>query len=146
MKKHSIDIIKVMTPFPYTVAEDASLGEALALMDEHQISHIPVTLEGKVSGIISREAATRSLEQPGNKEAQSHLLVQDVALKDPVIVDSHEKLLNVLQTMRDEHLHAVMVTHKEKLAGIFTSSDAILLLERLLADLPLLPEPPDITA
>ena len=146
MKKHALEIIKVMTPFPYTVEENASLGEALALMDEHQISHVPVTAEGSVTGIISREAVTRSLEQPGNKEAQSHLLVKEVTLKDPIMVDSHEKLLTVLQAMRNEHKHAVLVNHKDKLAGIFTSSDAILLLERLIADLPILPEPPNITA
>ena len=36
----------VMTPVPYTVDVGAPVTTARALMQEHQISHLPVTLEG----------------------------------------------------------------------------------------------------
>ena len=50
--------------------------------------------------------------------------VKDVFLDNPYIVDLNERLDNVLKTMAEKHIGAVLVTRNGKLAGVFTSTDA----------------------
>ena len=47
-------LLKVMmTPFPYSIGQDAPVAEALELMEAHAVHHLPVT-EGHalVAGVI----------------------------------------------------------------------------------------------
>jgi CBS domain-containing protein len=47
-------VAEVMTPDPYTVSEDASLEEIVALMEREDVKRLPVTQGGRVVGIVSR--------------------------------------------------------------------------------------------
>jgi CBS domain-containing protein len=44
----------VMTPSPQTIAETASLSDAVHLMERHRIKRLPVVRDGKLVGIVSR--------------------------------------------------------------------------------------------
>ncbi len=46
-----------MTEDPFTIGSDASLAEALLLMDEHDVRHLPVVDAGTLVGILSNRDA-----------------------------------------------------------------------------------------
>ena len=43
----------VMTPSPVTIAPEALLDEALLVMDERDVRHLPVVSEGELLGVLS---------------------------------------------------------------------------------------------
>jgi predicted transcriptional regulator len=47
-------IEEIMTPDPYTVAEDASLEDVVEIMERRHIKRLPVTRSGHMVGIVSR--------------------------------------------------------------------------------------------
>lgn len=140
------EIIKVMTPFPHHVEYDASLGEALAMMDEHNIRHVPVVdaSTNELKGIVSKNRINFALGIHREDQAQQGLLVSDVCQAAPLVVDISTSTTEVIQEMKERYLEACLVTRKNKLAGIFTSSDVFSLLLAFLEDASL--EPPDIIA
>ena len=57
-------LAEVMTPRPVTITPDKTFGQALALMHERRIRHVPVVEAGRVVGIVSaRDALDPDLEE-----------------------------------------------------------------------------------
>ena len=113
-----------MTPFPYSIDLNATEADAIKLMQEHAVHHLPVTNGRSLVGVITERdiktmQATRSADVSG-----SDLSVRDMYMHDAYIVDINEPLDNVLMHMAERHIGSVLVTRKGKLAGVFTSTDA----------------------
>ncbi|MGE0328591.1 MAG: CBS domain-containing protein [Polyangiaceae bacterium] len=111
----------LMTPFPFTIEATASLEDAEAMFDKHDISHLPVAHGGKLSGVITKHDVLRALAH-GSEESVS---VADVAVSDPYVVDLHTRADEVLHEMALRHIGSVLVTREDKLAGIYTANDAM---------------------
>lgn len=104
----------VMTAFPWHLDVSVTAEEAFGFMHKHGIHHIPVTRGG---GIVAG-IATRERVQSGVGETLA-------ALMQPArFVDAHERLDKVLDIMVKEHCQVVVVLLHERLAGVFTCSDA----------------------
>ena len=122
-------INSVMTAFPWHLDEAVTAEEAYGFMHKHGIHHIPVTRGG---GVVAG-VATRERVQAGVGETLADLM-------QPVrFVDAHERLDKVLDIMEQEHCQVVVILHHERLAGIFTFSDACRLYAKLLRE-PFLPD------
>ncbi|MDH5300036.1 MAG: CBS domain-containing protein [Gammaproteobacteria bacterium] len=122
----SIPAIKtVMTPFPYWVERDASLGQAISLMREHDIRHLPVKDHGKVYSVITERDINIQLKwhQEQGRDV-SALKVDDVSVRKAYTVSIDEPLDNVLVHMAEHHCGSVVVVKGDRLAGVFTSNDA----------------------
>ena len=114
-----------MTPFPYAVDIDAPLAEAVALIVEHRIHHLPVTAGPELVGVVSdRDIRRLGEHNPGAGRSPQALTVRDIYTPDPYIVDLNERLDHVAMKMAEEHIGTVLVTRQDKLAGIFTVTDA----------------------
>lgn len=139
-------MIKVMTPFPHHVEFQASLGEALAMMDEHQILHVPVldAKTNRIKGIVSRNRIKFALGIHKVDQTQQGLRVSDVCQDSPLMVETTTPAVEVIKTMKEQQLDACLVVKRGKLAGIFTFADALSLLLELLHEKPV--TPPDLTA
>ena len=112
----------VMTPFPYSVDVAAPVTTARALMQEHQISHLPVTADGELAGIVAERDIRLLL---GADPADSdHTTVTEAMVKDTYIVDMDTRLDEVLSHMAENHLSSAIVTRRGKLVGVFTVTDA----------------------
>ena len=111
-----------MTPFPYSIEPKASAQEAQELMAEHGIHHLPVTEDGALIGMISRDDINLLLNKEPTKG--KGLKVRDAMTEDTYTVDLSERLDSVLHRMAEHHLRSVVVTRKGKLVGIFTQIDA----------------------
>jgi acetoin utilization protein AcuB len=114
----------VMTPFPYSIEPKASAQAAQELMSEHGIHHLPVTEEGALIGMISRDDINLLLDKELMKGKSKSLKVRDAMVEDNYTVDMSERLDSVLHRMAEHHLRSVVVTRKGKLVGIFTQIDA----------------------
>jgi CBS domain-containing protein len=57
-------LAEVMTASPYTISPELSFGQALQLMHQHRIRHVPVVEGGKPVGIVSgRDALDPEMEE-----------------------------------------------------------------------------------
>lgn len=60
----STTLADVMTPDPLTIGPDKTFGQALALMHERSIRHMPVVEGGRVVGVVTaRDALDPDLEE-----------------------------------------------------------------------------------
>ncbi|NNE37472.1 MAG: CBS domain-containing protein [Gammaproteobacteria bacterium] len=110
-----IPLIKsIMTPFPYSIGIDATVSDAREYMEAHQIHHLPVVHDEKITGIINH----RDFESEDVKN------IAELELESPQLFDLNDRLDNVLETMADRHVDTVLVTKNSKLVGIFTYTDA----------------------
>lgn len=121
--RHVPLIKSVMTPFPYSIAIDAGIGDAQAMMAEHDIRHLPVKDNGKIVSVIS-DRDIRLRLQSGPQQDKDSLRVRDVCVHETYIVELNERLDSVLLHMARYHIGSALVVKNGKLAGIFTTTDA----------------------
>ena len=53
MPKHMPQMLSVMTPFPYHIEAGRPVDDALRMMQEHGIRHLPVMIDGAIEEIVS---------------------------------------------------------------------------------------------
>jgi CBS domain-containing protein len=58
---HGRKVEELMTAEPITIAPGADLGEAVDLMNKHNIKRLPVTVDGRLVGILARLDLVRAL-------------------------------------------------------------------------------------
>lgn len=123
-------LASVMTPFPHSVDVDVSAAEALDVMQEHSIRHLPVTRNHVAFSLVSRDAIAREADLSGR--APEAFTVADVCDRDPSLVDLNEPLDGILELMAERQLPCVVATRGERVAGVFTFVDVCGLLVSML--------------
>lgn len=114
-------IKSVMTAFPYWIDANETLLAAEKMMSEHEISHLPVKHDGKLTGIISNH----DIQQMRNTVAGTDVqYVEDVCVLNIYKVDMEEPLDNVVAHMANYHIGSALVMKGDRLAGVFTVNDA----------------------
>jgi CBS domain-containing protein len=113
-----------MTPFPYSVDAEAPVDEAMRFMREHKIRHLPVTQDGKLVGMISDRDIKLMLGPDFAYPNARELKVRDAYVADAYVVDLATPLVQVLTHMAEHRLGSALVTRHDKLAGVFTTTDA----------------------
>ena len=112
-----------MTPFPYTVGLDEPVERATALMEEHGVRHLPVEHERALVGVVTQRDLARI---SGGR-------VRDVAVAEPYVVELNASLEAVARHMAENQIGSALVVRGERLAGIFTVTDACRTLAEILA-------------
>lgn len=113
-----------MTPFPYSIKPEESVKQALKLMADHNIHHLPVTDDGDLIGMVSSRDIRLILASGAQGQDKEALQVRHVMTEEVYTVDLSERLDSVLHRMAEHCLRSVVVTRKDKLVGIFTEVDA----------------------
>ena len=114
----------VMTAFPFSIRADSSMEEARVMMKEHKVGHLPVKNSESDLSVISLRELER-VKLPGHSHTDfDELTVGDLCPMDTYVVDLYKPLIEVLEYMADNHSDCALVTRQDKLAGIFTFSDA----------------------
>ena len=130
---HMPRVKSVMTAFPYSIEAKEAVESALELMRSHNIRHLPVTEDGALSGIISeRDIKVAELL---NKEQLEQISVKDICHSDPFSVDLNASLSSVLEQMSERKIGSAVVMKGDKVAGIFTTTDACTVLMQTLRKL-----------
>ena len=117
-------IKSVMSPFPYWVEIHAPLLDAEKIMIEHDISHLPVKEKGEIVAVIASFDIDHARSNPEFQNKLEEVLVQQVCVMEPYIVDLEEPLDNVLLHLSKHHIGSAIVMKGNRLAGVFTVNDA----------------------
>ncbi len=132
--KHPPQIMSVMTPFPYSIGIDESVVTAREMMERYAIRHLPVKDQGTLVGVISDRDVTLAMGTGAHFPSGQVLLVRGVYVPEAYVVDVSERLDSVLLHMARNHIGFALVVKEDRLAGIFTTTDACRLFGQLLRD------------
>lgn len=126
--KRTVD--SYMTKSPQSVAREAPLAEAMALMDEHHIRHLPVMFGDRMVGVISERDVilVNSLKDLGIPD----ITVEDAMTTEPYTVAPGDDLGDVVRQMAEKKIGSAVVVDDKKVVGIFTAVDACRALAELL--------------
>lgn len=120
----------VMTAQPWTIERDASLRAAHALMQAHQIRHLPVLEDGELVGVVS-ERDLLVLEVSAGVDVDA-TRVDRAMTERPFIVTGDTALDEVVAIMSEHKYGSVIVMGRDGVEGIFTAVDACRVLAELL--------------
>jgi acetoin utilization protein AcuB len=118
-----------MTPTPCTIECSQSLAEAIELMAERSIRHLPVVEHGRLIGVLS-ERDVYWCESMKDVDPEVMTVVEAMT-PEPFVVEPDDDLEAVIRRMAADHFGSALVVDRGQLAGVFTASDAL----RVLADL-----------
>jgi CBS domain-containing protein len=131
MKKREA-VKNIMTAEVFTVNENDSLKDVVAIFRKHKIRHVPVVSGSTVKGIISRTDINRLTfgalfdNQEGSDEAVLEMLsVPQVMTAKPKSVNSEDMIRDVAEIFAKEEFHALPVVDDGELKGIVTTTDII---------------------
>lgn len=127
-----------MTPRPITIADNASIIEAMHIMKEKNIRRLPVTCDGIFCGLIT----DRMIKEftPGQSSAMDtwevHYVLSKAVVKDamnphPLTIAPEAPLCEAARIIHDNKLYGLCVTDREnRLVGLLTVTN---LMEALIA-------------
>ncbi|MDZ4660697.1 MAG: CBS domain-containing protein [Pseudomonadota bacterium] len=122
---NKISVGESMTYCPEVVFKNTLVENAASVMKKYRIRHLPVVEKNKVIGVVSER----------DIKGKSDLSVEDVMVANPFKVVRGQLLAEVAQRMAEKKYGcAIIENDKGEVAGIFTTTDALFLLSRLLKD------------
>ena len=125
----AVEIQSVMTLCPHSVGLDQELKIARELMRKYSVHHLPVQQGGRLVGVITDRDIKFAMGW--SKDADDEFLIEDVYTPEPLVVEPEADLAQVLRKMVENQIGCTLVAvNKDKLVGIFTTTDAC----RVLAD------------
>lgn len=123
-------ISRYMTRQPWTIRRDAPLSQAIDIMQQHEIRHLPVLEAGKLVGVIT-ERDIYKLER--FRHLGNHFTVEDAMSDDVYTVSPEQPVDQTVETMAGDKLGSVVVMNREgKVEGIFTTMDGMQVLADVL--------------
>lgn len=120
----------IMTTDIVTVDKDRNLKDLLQLMEQHKITKIPVTENGKLVGIATDGSIADKLGRAHNKDIQtSTLYASSVMIKDFIRAHPDESLDALLADVGKPGLTMIPVMQGDALMGVVTKADLLHLVE-----------------
>jgi acetoin utilization protein AcuB len=104
-----------MTNNPVTIAGTTTAGEALAIIEQHKLHHLPVLdAEGNLVGIVSEKDLLR---------AGCDAAVQELMTRQVITVTEYTAIEDAAKIMADQKIGSLPVMRNGKLVGIITETD-----------------------
>src|SRR5919202_2083767 len=119
-----------MTPDPVTIAPGATAGEALALMRQRRIRHLPVVDGGRLVGMLSDRDLRSALPSAvvlGELEddpAASRSVVE-IMTADPLTIPPSQPVEEAARLLTERRVGAVPVVEGARLLGILSADDLL---------------------
>ncbi|NNK33673.1 MAG: CBS domain-containing protein, partial [Xanthomonadales bacterium] len=121
-----------MTQDLFTVRADDIVDFAASLMDWRKVRHVPVESDsGQLVGLVSHRALLRLFAQ-GRVGKEQKITVSEIMNREPVTVHPDTPTTTAIRMMREQRLACLPVTRGDKLVGIVTEHDLIIVASRLL--------------
>jgi CBS domain-containing protein len=135
MRDITTTVGQIMSTPVITVAPDDTMKKVQDIFRMNNIHHIPVTVDGKVVGIISKSDYLRLLHgftlfkteksTEYNDAIMRSLLVDEVMTKQVATLEPEDTLEIAAGFFRENLFHALPVVSKGRLVGIITTFDLI---------------------
>lgn len=121
-----------MTQDLFTVRPDDIVDFAATLMDWRHVRHVPVEdSDGRLVGLVSHRNLLRLFAQ-GRVGRDQKVTVGEIMDIEPVTVHPDTRTVKAIRIMREQKLACLPVTRDDKLVGIVTEHDLIVVASRLL--------------
>jgi CBS domain-containing protein len=124
--EHGRKIAEIMTPEPLTISEDTDLEEIVEIMEKNNVKRLPVTLDDKLVGIVSRSNLLQAVASLARE------------IPDPTADDDHirNRIIDTLEkntwcpfglsvTVRDGivHLSGVITEERSRQAAVVATEN-----------------------
>ena len=119
-----------MTRGTHVVRPDDTLATARDLMRRHEIRHLPVLDKGKLAGVLSQRDIFIIESAIGDN--LKFISVEDAMSPDAYCVRPDASMEEVAAEMAKRKYGCAVVMIEGQMRGIFTTTDALLALSRLL--------------
>lgn len=123
-------IASFMTPHPHTIRCEQDVETAHRLMRQYGIRHLPVMDGETVVGVVSQRDL-RLFAGPDGEDPRT-VTVGEVMTREIATVSPEMPLAAAARQMASSRAGSVLVARAGHLIGIFTTTDALLALGRLL--------------
>jgi len=121
-----------MTTDLFTVRPDDIIDFAASLMDWRHVRHIPVENDnGQLVGLVSHRSLLH-LIATGRVGKGYQTSVHEIMNRNPRTVKPETPTIEAIRLMREENLTCLPVTRGDKLVGIVTEHDLIIVASKLL--------------
>ena len=130
MSKSIPAVQKYMTTLPHSIGFDRPLSQAINLMRELQVRHLPVLKAGALVGVLSDRDI--KLVTSFEKVDPEKMLVDQAYTPEPYFTNPQAPLNEVVALMAEKKYGCAIVLDNKKLVGIFTEIDAMRALSELL--------------
>jgi acetoin utilization protein AcuB len=120
-----------MTSMPCTIAPTRSLAVARKAMLDHGIRHLPVLEGGRIVGVLSERDLFLVESVPEVNPTVAR--VEEAMVPGPYVVSPDATVAEVVDTMIDLKIGSAVVAEGDKVAGVFTTIDALRALSDMLA-------------
>ncbi|MDF2627227.1 MAG: hypothetical protein K0R39_1058 [Symbiobacteriaceae bacterium] len=117
--RHKLTARDLMTAEVVTVAAGSSLAEAIAIMDRHGYSQLPVMRDGKPEALLTETDVRRAL-----LESKADQTADQAASPLPAVVEPQARLSHVLGLLQEQET-VLVVGPDGSLAGIVTYWDIL---------------------
>lgn len=121
-----------MTTDLFTVRPDDIVDFAATLMDWRHVRHVPVEDDaGRLVGLVSHRALLRLV---ANRRigGEDKVTVAEIMNPEPVTVSPETSTVEAIRIMREKQLACLPVVREDKLVGLVTEHDLIVVSSRLL--------------
>jgi acetoin utilization protein AcuB len=127
-------IRKFMTADPHTIGQEQSLTVAHRMMREHRVRHLPVLEGGKLVGLLSQRDLL--LIETLRDVDPDKTTVEEAMTRDVYLAAPNTPLEEAARVMAEHKYGSAIVVDRGKIAGVFTTVDALSALVQLLGDEP----------
>lgn len=117
-----------MSAPPVTIAPGASVQEALTLMREYNVRHLPVLDDGRLVGLVN-DIELRTAYFPSLLE---ELSVADLMNREPVTIQAGDTVYQAARLIHNFRLTGLPVLDGEALVGVITLADILRVLVEVL--------------
>lgn len=129
-----MEVAEIMTREPLSVTSDARVADALELMHDNDIRHVPVIDDGALIGMLSdRDLRDFLRAEDGWRKAQG-VSVSEVMSADAIAVEPGADVSDLIDLMLENKIGAVPVVdgHSDKVVGIVSYVDVLAAARELL--------------
>ena len=114
-------VSQIMSTKIVTISPDKRVGQALKLMQKHNIRHLPVVKDNRMVGWIT----SRDLREVLLASMLEKITVGDVMLPAPITVNSDTTVEEAARLVHDHKIGGMPVMEGERLVGVITMMDLI---------------------
>jgi CBS domain-containing protein len=107
----------------FCVAPDATVFEAIQMMDAKNVGALLVTRDSELLGIISERDYTRKVFLRGRHSRETR--VDEIMSRNLTVTAPNEPVENCLRMMTERHIRHLPVVENEKLVGLISIGDLV---------------------
>jgi acetoin utilization protein AcuB len=117
-------VIERMTQTPVTIGREATVREALQIIEQRQLRHLPVIdADETLVGIVSEKDLLRARDDDR---------IESIMTAEVVTVTEYTALEEAARIMADHRISSLPVMRDDKLVGIITETDLFMIFLELL--------------